>query len=195
MTSLTRSARFLQYDAARDRLDIGVGKFDVNGETALQALKRWRTGQRRLAGSQEQKTVAEALAAGLDHFLHDIGTTGVVADILLHLVEDDDRAGHLTIGRQGVLKGGNKLVGGNVLRFRELRPERGPGLFFAGGEVRVGRQQSFGDQRADVHVVQLTAEIPTFRLDHGTDLVVDTVFPQPDAETRLRGSSREGLPT
>ena len=73
-----------------------------------------------------------------------------------------------------------------VLVLRELDPERGPCIFLVGGEVGVGCEQSPGDQGAHVHVVQLAPKLTSLGLHRGTDLIVDAVLLEPDAEARLR---------
>ena len=43
-----------------------------------------------------------------------------------------------------------------------------------------------GDQRADIHIVQLAPEITPLGLDRDTNLLVDVVLLEPNADTRLR---------
>ncbi len=86
-----------------DRFDIIVRQFHIDCESALETLQRWRAGQGRLSGTHEEQAITKPLAAGFDDFLNDIGTVGIVSDVLLHLVEDNDRAGHIAVRRQRIL--------------------------------------------------------------------------------------------
>ena len=174
-----------QDDPPDHRLHVLVRQLDIDPETPLETLQGRGARQRRLSGGDEEQTVAEPLAAGLDEILDDIGAVGALSDVLLHLVEDDDRAGHLAAGSQGVLQGGGELVDGDVGRPRELGPQRLSGLLLAVRETGVRGEQGPGDEGAHVEVVQLPAKLPALRLDQVTHPVVDAVLAEPEAEARL----------
>ncbi|GBE10145.1 hypothetical protein BMS3Bbin12_00553 [bacterium BMS3Bbin12] len=174
-----------QNDPPDNRFDIVVREFDIDREPALETLKRRRAGERGLPGSQEEQAIAKPFAACLNDLLNHIGTAGIVADVLLYFVENDDGARHIAVGRQCILQRTGEFVRGDVLGLGKLGPQRGPGILLAAGEVRVSREQRLGDQRADIQIVQLAPEFPALRLDHGAHLVIDVVLFQPEAEARL----------
>ena len=138
-----------------------------------------------MARTEEEQAITEPFAAGLDYLLHDVGSAGVFADILLHLVKDDDRVRYPALERQGILQGSRELVGGDVFGFRELSAQSGLGFLFAGCEVRVGCEQRLGDQRADVEVAQLAAELTACCFDRSADLIIEIILLEPQAEARL----------
>ena len=176
---------FRQHHPADDRFHVVVREFHVDGETALQALQRRRSRKRGLAGTDEQHPVAEALAAGFDHFLNHEGALRVIADVLLHFVQDDGRARHAIVVRQGVLQRFGELFGVDVVLPGELLAQRGSGLPFAAGEGGVGVQQRFRKQGADIQVAQFAAKVPALGRHRLGDLIVVAVLLQPQAETRL----------
>ena len=92
-----------QNDPPGDHFDVVVREFDIDREPALETLKRRRAGECGLPGAQEEQAITKPFAARLNDLLNHIGTAGVIADILLHLVEDDDGARHVAVGRQRIL--------------------------------------------------------------------------------------------
>ena len=176
---------FRQHDPPDHRLHVLVGQLHVDPETALETLQGRGAGERGLPGADEEQAVSEPLAAGLDEILDDIGPVGVLSDVLLHLVEEDDRAGHPAARSQGVLQGGDERVRGDVRRLRELGAQGLPGLLLAVGEIWIRFKQGPGDEGAHVQVVQLPAKLPALRLDQVTHPVVEAVLAEPEAEPRL----------
>ena len=182
---------FREHHPADHGLHVMVRQLDVDCEPALKALQRGRAGQHRLSGPNEQKAIAEPLAARFDDLPYDVGTAGVLSDELLHLVENDDGARHLVPGGERILKRGDELVGRDVPRLRKLGAQCLSRCPFAFGEARVRPEQSPGDERTHVEVVQLTPKASTFYLQRGVDPIAESVLPEPEAEARLRKALRE----
>ena len=176
---------FGQDDPPDHRLHVLIRQLHVDPETALETLQGWGAGKRGLSGADEEQAVAEPLAAGFDQVLHDIGAVGALSDVLLHLVKDDDGAGHPAAGSQGLLCRRGELFRGDVRRLRKLGAQRRPGFPFAVCEAGVGGEQCFRDDGAHIQVVQLAPELPACRLDCFLHLVVDAVLLEPEAEARL----------
>ena len=88
--------------------------------------------------------------------------------------------------RQGVLGRAQELrrrdVGGLG---RELRPDRLPGLGFAGREGRGTGEDGAGDRAAHIEVIELPLEAPALRLDRGFHGVEAPLGVQPQAEPGL----------
>ena len=80
-----------KHDLAHDGLDVLVGERDLDGEAVGQLLQRRRRRQRALPGRDEEHLALEARRAALDDVLHGERLLVVVADVLLHLVEHDER--------------------------------------------------------------------------------------------------------
>ena len=77
-----------QNDPPRDGLDILVGELHVHRKAVLKALQCRRAGKGCLPGSQEQQTISKALGARLDDFLNGKTAVRVIADVLLHFVQE-----------------------------------------------------------------------------------------------------------
>ena len=184
---------FRQHHPADDRFHIVVREFHIDGEAALQALQRRRSRKRGLPGADEQHPVAEALAAGLNQLLHHEGAVRILADVLLHFVQDDGRAGDAAAVRQGVLQRLGEFFGADVVPPWKLRTQRDPGVPFAAGKGGVGVQQRFRNQRADIKIAEFAAKVPTLGRHRLGDLIVDAVLLEPKAETRLRIACRQVL--
>ena len=180
-----------QHHAPDHRLDVGIGQLHVDREAALQAVQRRGAGQRRLTGADEQQAVAEPLAARLDHLLDDVGAVGVLADVLLHLVENDRRRRQRAAGRQRLLQRVDELVGGDVGGLGELSAQHRPDLPLVAGEAGIGGEQRAGDDRTHVQVLQLAPKRPPCRLDRGAHPVVEAVLLEPQAELRQGPALRQ----
>ena len=130
-----------QHHAADDGLHVVVRELHVDGEAALQPLQAWRGGECGLAGAEEEQAVAEPFAARFGHFLHHVGALGVLADVLLHLVQDDDGIGQAIVARRKrIVQAVRELIGGDVLQPRELLAQQGPRGPLRGGEVGIRGQ-------------------------------------------------------
>ena len=175
-----------QNDPADHGLDVIVRELDIDREPALEALQGRCAGQRRLAGSHEEQAVAEALAASFHDLLDDVRAAGVAADVLLHLVEDDDRARNPAARSERILQCVNELVRRDVVGLRKLGAEGRPRFSLAGRESRVHGEKRPRDDGAHIEVAQLTPKAPSRRLDLGAKLVVDAVPLEPQGKTRLR---------
>ena len=181
-----------QHHVPDHRLDVGIGQLHVDREAALQAVQRRGAGQRRLTGADEQQAVAEPLAARLDHLLDDVGAVGVLADVLLHFVEDDRRRRQrAAAGRQRLLQRVDELVGGDVGGLGELPAHHRPDLALVAGEVGIGGEQRAGDDRTHVQVLQLAPKRAPFRLDRGAHLLVEAVLLEPQTELRQGPALRQ----
>ena len=185
-----RRGLLLQEHLAGDR-------FDVRSESWTRIVKRsisfWRRrtcGQRALPGADEHDVAVELLGERLGHFSDQRRAVVRVADVLLHLVEDEDRAGHTPVAPDELehpLEGGEKLLGRDVGRARrKLRLERVPRLGLGRSEVRVARHQRARDGTADIEVVQLGRPLLAGGLDRGLHLVEPALVVEPQAELRLR---------
>ena len=126
----------------------------VDGEPPLKTLQRRGAGQGRLSGTQEVQAVAETLAACFDDFLNDVGSVRVIADVLLHLVQDDDGARHFAFGSERGLQRTDEFLRRDILGFGKLLAHRGSCLFLVLCKVRVRREHRIGDERTDVQIVQ-----------------------------------------
>ena len=173
-----------QNDSSDHRLDVVIRELDVDREPPLKTLQRRGAGERRLSGAHEEEPVAEPLAARFDDLLDDVGAAGVVPDVLLHLVEDDDGARHPAAGGERIVQRVRELVRRDVPRLRELGTESRPRLLLAGRETRVRGEQCPRDEGAHVEGAQLPPEVPPVRLDLGSNPFVEPVLPQPEAEAR-----------
>ena len=137
-----------QHDLARDRLHIGVRQFDGDGEAPLQPLEQRGAVQGRLPGAHEQYPAGKALAAGLRQLLHRVAAIGIVADVLLHLVQHDQRAGHLAVHAQDLVDHVQGLVHGDVGDVGELCLEQRWTPFASDARVGVRLQDRLGQRRA-----------------------------------------------
>jgi hypothetical protein len=89
-----------QNDLTNDRIDIGIGEFHADGETALELFQVAGAGDGGLTGADEEQFAADVFAAGFDHLLDVDGALAVFADVLLNLVEHDQGQGEFAILRQ-----------------------------------------------------------------------------------------------
>ena len=80
-----------QHDLAHDGLDVLVGQRDLDSEAVGELLQGGRGGERALAGGDEEDLALEPCRAALDDVLDRQRLVVVVADVLLHLVEHDER--------------------------------------------------------------------------------------------------------
>ena len=79
-----------QYDLADDGLDVVVGQLDGEREPVDELLQCGRGREGALAGGDEEHPALEPRRAALHDVLHAQRLVVVVADVLLHLIEDDE---------------------------------------------------------------------------------------------------------
>ena len=80
-----------QKHTADDGVDVLVLEHHLDGETVLDLLKRRIGHQLLLAGGNEQQPTVKLARHRLDEVLHLHRSAAVAADVLLHLIEDDQR--------------------------------------------------------------------------------------------------------
>ena len=171
-----------QDDLADDGLDVGVGQLDLHGEAPHQLLEHGGARQRGLARADEEQAPAELLAAGLGDLLDEVVARLVLADVLLDLVEADQRERELAVDGEGVADGVDHLLGRDVGGLGELLAQERAGLLRAGGEAGVDIQERGSDVRRHVEVAQLPAPVLASGLDVALDRVDVALVAQPHHE-------------
>ena len=173
-------------DLADDRLDVGVRQLDFHGEAPHELLQHGRTGQRCLTRASEKKAPTEVLTAGLGDLLDQEGAGLVLTDVLLDLIESDQRERELAILRERVANGVDHLLGRDVIDLGELLLQQCPRLLGAAGEIRIDLEQCLRDVRRDVEVPQLLVPVFAGCLDALSDPIEVAFVPQPHYESGQR---------
>ena len=185
-----RRGLLLQEHLADDGLDVLVGELDADGVAVGQLLQLGRRGERALARGDDEHVAVELLRKRFGHFGDERRAVVGVADVLLHLVEDEQRARGTSVAAdelQHALDGGEELLGRDVgATRRELRLQRVARLGLGGREARVAREKRVGDVLADVEVVQLGRPLLPRAFDSALHLVEPALIVEPQAELRLR---------
>jgi len=94
-----------QHGLADDALDIGVRQLHLDGEAGLQAfaVPAWRCAGPDWPVAHQQQSAAQIGADVVGNLLHIVGALHLVADELLDLVDDEQRAGHLPVLAEDLL--------------------------------------------------------------------------------------------
>ena len=98
-----------KHDLSHDRLDVAALQLDLHREAVLEAGQHLVGRQRRLAGGDHEEPALELARESLDDVLHLQQELDVIAEVLLHLV--DDEQGQREVGPVSVLG-----VAGDALR-------------------------------------------------------------------------------
>jgi hypothetical protein len=141
-----------QDDLAGDVLDIPITQHDGYRKACHQPLQVGGPGQRGLARADEQQLSPEVLAECFGHFLDQVGLLCVTADVLLHLVENDEGQREPAVHGQRIGDRGDQLVVGDVRDLGELGFEQGARRGLRFGESGIGLEQCLGDAGRDVEM-------------------------------------------
>ena len=184
-----RGGLLLQQDLAGDRLDLGVGQRDADREAVEQVGQKLNFGERALARRDDHDVAVQLLRDGFGHFGKQRGALLRVADVLLGLVEDEERAGQPTVlglQPQRLLRDQQELFGRDVRGLRrKLRLEQLLRFRFARGEVGVAGHHGASDRAADIEIVEFALEGLSGRFDGGFHLVELTLRMKPETEAGL----------
>jgi len=183
---------FRQHDAAGHGLDIGIGEFDGDGKAVAEALQQGHAaGQGGLAGADQQQPAVELLAQRFGHLLHFGGALGAVANEELHLVQHQHSQGELAVAGQHLTDNLDEIGGGDILDDRELVFEDGTHLARVGREIGIDFFQRFGDDRADVEIIQLSQQALAGFFHFRRDLLKNVVLFKPEPEAGLGIGGRQ----
>ena len=144
----------LQHHLAGDLLDIRVLQLNRHREPALQPLKQGNAGQGVLSRGHEHDVGTQAGAALFLDVLHGFGAIRAVADVLLHFVQHDQRAGQLASVADRLLDLGDHLLDGDVGLLGELLFQQQLHVTGLVGKRRSFSQDGFGDGVGQVEVGQ-----------------------------------------
>ena len=125
------------------------------------------------------------LAAGFDYLLHLVGLFRIRADVLLHLVEGNQRQRKLAVPGQGVMDGIDHLLVGDVLHVGVLLAQQLTYLFDVITEGAVDGQQRPGNAAGDIEVFQLVFPVIVGRFYVGFHLLENALLVQPENKARL----------
>ena len=174
-----------------DGLDVGVGERHLHDEPIHELVEQLDVVERLLSGRHEQHAAVELFGEGLGQFGEDGGAIVGIADVLLGLVEQDDRAGELLgvvrvlggVTQEHVLGQADELGRGEVAALLlELLLERRPDVGLAGGEVLVPCQDRFADAGAHPEVGKLLLPGATVGFDVLLHLVEGALPLEPEDE-------------
>ncbi len=182
-----RGGLLLEQNLPGDRLDLGIRELDGNAEAVAEPLQRLRPGRQRRLSRRDEKHPASK--PGLDG-LRQVGDRGRpvphFVDVLLHLVEHQNRERNFSIRGKRLLGGRDELVVCDVgLRRWELVEQELPGRLDVRSEGRIRGDECLRDDWAHIEVVEFPIPTPALGLDSFPHPAKQPVVPQPEAEPGL----------
>ena len=151
----------------------------------MQALQRRRgVVQRRLAGAHQQQPAVQIGADVFGDLLHVVGALHLVADELLDLVDDQQRAGQLAVVAKNLFDDFQSVVDGRRAVVLELFADAGLGIGRC-GVLRVGGDECLGQRDGQLQAENFFGQIAALLLQCRLNLGLQPGRAQPQDEPGL----------
>lgn len=174
-----------------DAFDIGVGELRLDREARLKSLQGGcSTVQRGLAGANQKQAAAKIGADMLGDFLNVICSLNLIADELLYLVNDQQRAGELPALSKNLLHHVERIANRGGIVVLELIPD---GRLSVGGAgiFGLGTDQRFSQRDRQLQAANFLSKFTLLLLERRLDLGFQPGRAKPEDKSGLRKVLRQ----